>query len=264
MPVRLIATDLDGTFFGPDHRPEPRSVAALNAVQAAGIVCVAITGRGHLGGIKRAGSTGAIFDWFIGSNGGHRVNLHSREIEEHLLFDDRDVAGVRARLATHDPRLAYGWETADRQLWEQPFLDLFPTTLGGAPRDTGHIVTDAPSGVGKMFVAHPDHEMTELVDYVQPHVGGDHNVTTSGVTFVEITPAGADKGSALARLCKRLDIVAEEVIAFGDNMNDLTMLDWVGRSIAMGNALDPVKEIADEVTSTNVEFGVARVLEELV
>lgn len=264
MPVRLIATDLDGTFFGPDHRPEARSVAALNAAQAAGIVCVAITGRGHLGGIKRAGSTGALFDWFIGSNGGHRVNLHSREIEENLLFENHDVAGIRRRLVDHDPALAYGWETIDRQLWEQPFLELFPTDLGGAPRANGHIVTDTPTEVGKMFVAHPEHEMADLVGYVEPHVGGGHNVTTSGITFIEITPIGADKGSALARLCKRLDIVAEEVVAFGDNMNDLTMLEWAGRGIAMGNALDPVKEVADEVTSTNIEFGVARVLEELV
>ena len=58
--------------------------------------------------------------------------------------------------------------------------------------------------------------------------------------------------------------MAEEVVAFGDNHNDLTMLEWAGRGVAMANALDRVKETADEVTSTNVEFGVARVLEELV
>ena len=63
-----------------------------------------------------------------------------------------------------------------------------------------------------------------------------------------MTPNGADKGAALARLCSRLDIVAEEVIAFGDNYNDLTMLEWAGRGVAMGNALDRVKETADEVT----------------
>ena len=54
------------------------------------------------------------------------------------------------------------------------------------------------------------------------------------------------------------------MVAFGDNLNDLTMIEWAGRGIAMANAAEPVQAIADEVTSTNVEFGVARVLEELV
>ena len=58
--------------------------------------------------------------------------------------------------------------------------------------------------------------------------------------------------------------MAEEVVAFGDNLNDLTMLEWAGRGVAMGNALDEVKAIADETTSTNIDFGVARILEELV
>ena len=54
------------------------------------------------------------------------------------------------------------------------------------------------------------------------------------------------------------------MIAFGDNLNDLTMLAWAGRGIAMADAPEAVKDIADEVTSTTAEFGVARVLEELV
>ena len=114
-----------------------------------------------------------------------------------------------------------------------------------------------------MFVAHPDLGHGSLIDHLQPHVG-DHHATSSGINFAEVTPEGADKGAALSRLCAQLEIVPEEVIAFGDNLNDLTMLEWAGRGIAMGNALDEVKEIADEVTSTNVEFGVARILEELV
>ena len=100
-------------------------------------------------------------------------------------------------------------------------------------------------------------------DRLQPHVG-HHHATSSGINFAEVTPHGADKGTALARLCAQLDIVAEEVVAFGDNLNDLTMLEWAGRGVAMGNALDEVKAVADETTSTNVEFGVARILEELV
>ena len=63
-------------------------------------------------------------------------------------------------------------------------------------------------------------------------------------------------------LGRRLEVLRVDLI--GDNLNDLTMIEWAGRGVAMGNAEDAVKDIADEVTSTNVDFGVARILEELV
>ena len=69
-----------------------------------------------------------------------------------------------------------------------------------------------------------------------------------------------EQGSLGAGLCVEDGV---EVVAFGDNLNDLTMLEWAGRGIAMANAPDEVKDVADEITSTNTEFGVARVLEEL-
>ena len=88
-------------------------------------------------------------------------------------------------------------------------------------------------------------------------------MTTSGVAFVELTPPGADKGTAVARLADQLGIASSDVLAFGDNQNDLTLFDWAGRSVAMGNALDMVKDVADEITETNVDCGVALVIEEL-
>ena len=86
MPVRLIATDLDGTLFGSDHLPAPRTVAAVNAVRDAGIDVVVVTGRSHFSGAPLAVSTGARLRWFIGSNGGHRLDYASGDLEERLVF----------------------------------------------------------------------------------------------------------------------------------------------------------------------------------
>lgn len=265
MPVRLIATDLDGTFFGADHRPEARSVAAMNAAQAAGIICVAVTGRSHMRGAPLATSTGADLDWFIGSNGGHRLNLRTGRMEERLQFDDAAVIRARAGLETSLPDIAFGYESGDRLVWDPKFIDLYPTRLGGDLGDEDRRGDGStPTGVGKILIAHPEHGNRDLIDLVEPHFDRDAHVTSSGIDFVEATPPGGSKGAALARLCAELDIVAEEVVAFGDNLNDLTMIEWAGRGIAMANAEDAVKAIADEVTSTNVDFGVARILEEVV
>ena len=226
MKIRLVATDLDGTFFGPQHRPEARTVAALNALQSAGVICAAVTGRSHMRGAQLATSTGAEFDWFIGSNGGHRLNLRTREMEERLTFGDEVVAGARAGLEASFPDIAFGFESGDRLVWEPNFIDLYPTRLGGDLGDEdvrGDGTT--PTGVGKMLIAHPEHGNRELIDLVTPHFDDEVHVTSSGIDFVEATPPGGTKGAALARLCAQLDIVPEEVIAFGDNLNDLTMIE---------------------------------------
>ena len=75
--------------------------------------------------------------------------------------------------------------------------------------------------------------------------------------------AGVNKASALAELCEELGIDAGDVIAFGDHLNDLPMLAWAGRAVAVANAHPDVVEIADELTATNDEDGVALVLERL-
>ncbi|MEM8705092.1 MAG: HAD-IIB family hydrolase [Actinomycetota bacterium] len=264
MKVRLIATDLDGTFFGPDHRPLARNVAALNALQSAGVVCVAVTGRSHMQGAPLATSTGAEFDWFIGSNGGHRRNLRTREMEERLLFDAAELAAARASIDAALPAAAYGWEAGDQLHWQERFIGLFPDRLGGEGRGPAIADEVIPPDCAKVLIAHPEHGNQDLIDLVTPHFSPTSHVTSSGIDFVEATPPGGHKGAALARLCAELDIVADEVVAFGDNLNDLTMIEWAGRGIAMGNAEEAVKDVADEVTSTNADFGVARILEELV
>ena len=82
-------------------------------------------------------------------------------------------------------------------------------------------------------------------------------------TLIEISAMGVSKASGLARLCRRLHIDREDVIAFGDMPNDLPMLAWAGHAVAVANAHPQVIAAADEVTAANDESGVAQVLERL-
>ena len=82
-------------------------------------------------------------------------------------------------------------------------------------------------------------------------------------TLIEISAMGVSKASGLARLCRRLHIDPEDVIAFGDMPNDLPMLAWAGHAVAVANAHPQVIAAADEVTAANDESGVAQVLERL-
>ena len=78
--------------------------------------------------------------------------------------------------------------------------------------------------------------------------------------FYEGTALGVSKAGSLGKACERLGISPEEVMAFGDAQNDMSMLDFAGYGVAMGNACDELKEMADEITATNNEDGIALTL----
>lgn len=82
--------------------------------------------------------------------------------------------------------------------------------------------------------------------------------------FLEIMPKGVDKGEALAKLAESLDIDQSETMAFGDQANDLSMIKWAGCGVAMGNAIDDLKDNAQYVTASNDDEGIAKALEKLV
>ena len=87
------------------------------------------------------------------------------------------------------------------------------------------------------------------------------DMARSSDIYLEIFPAGATKGEALEAICKKLGIFPEETMAFGDQELDIPMLKKAGTSIAMGNAIPEVKELADFVTKSNNEAGIAFALE---
>lgn len=89
----------------------------------------------------------------------------------------------------------------------------------------------------------------------------DIDMACSADTFLEIFPKGVTKGTALSDICERLDIRLEDTIAFGDQELDIPMIEKAGVGIAMGNAIDELKEKADFVTKTNNEAGIAYALE---
>lgn len=94
------------------------------------------------------------------------------------------------------------------------------------------------------------------------HIDGLH-ITRSGAPFLEVQPAGADKATGLARLCEEFGFTSEQVIAFGDAPNDVSMLAWAGHSVAVAGACDEALAVADEVAPSNDEDAVAVVLERL-
>lgn len=117
------------------------------------------------------------------------------------------------------------------------------------------------SGPNKLLIA-ADPEIIEAVHQEMADKNWpDIDMACSSNTYLEIFPRGVTKGTALSAVCDRLNISLEDTIAFGDHELDIPMIEKAGVGIAMGNAIDELKEQADFVTKTNNAAGIAYALE---
>ena len=126
-----------------------------------------------------------------------------------------------------------------------------------------HLRPHAASGEVALGVEHPHLVGRQLADVLEPFLPGPLTLGCSGVDFVEVTGAGVDKSLALAHVIEPLGFSAADVVAFGDNHNDLQMLSWAGHGVAVGNAVDAAKGAANEVIGHHRDNSVAAYIESL-
>lgn len=263
--VRLAAVDLDGTFLASDGTVSARTIAAATAWTASGRDLVVVTGRPprwvtwlgeHLGTRMTA----------ICSNGALTYDLASGAVTPRSCLDPRAVGPAVTRLraampgvlcaleyGTHvvvDPGFS-GHESGGDQLVVMDVL----AALAAPGADTAVIP--------KLIITAPDVAAVDLQVMVTPHLGSGFTTTFSSAHFVEVSTDQVDKAVALAAVCAERGITADEVVAFGDMPNDVVMLRWAGLGVAMGNAHPDAVTVADEVTASNDDDGVAVVLERL-
>lgn len=266
--MRLIATDVDGTLIRGDHTFTSRTRAAFQAARDAGIRVVAVSGRQPYS-IGAMVKSSALMGTCIGSNGAVVTDLETRQILRQATVSvdtQRRIAEEMTRLfpglrvvSVRDGGDLYFAEEGYQGLSDPGQVEtLWPIEQRIGLRDE---VLAEPSG--KLVLRDDNFHPSELLAAARSlRIDGFH-ATTSGAPFLEIGAAGVNKAATLAWLCDRWGIEAKDVIAFGDNLNDVEMLQFAGRGVAMGNALPETKEAADEVTASNEDDGVALVIESL-
>jgi Cof subfamily protein (haloacid dehalogenase superfamily) len=264
VPTRLIAADLDGTLLDSRGELSARTIAALRAADDAGIVIVFATGRPPTQARVEVAAVGPAVRYGVMANGSMICSLPDREALHTVSFPNAVAFAAIERLRAHDPRFGFGLVSDRGFTQEAGFAERMPMHQGAdepvADVLTGH---DGASEVMKLIAFHNDHSAHELLAIV-PAIVGDHLVVSHlGAEAVELSPAGVDKGAGVRWLCDHLTIDAADVVAFGDEINDLAMFRFAGRSIAVANAALAVRQAADEITDSNDDDGVAKVIERL-
>lgn len=277
-PIRIVALDLDGTLLDSQKRLSDRSRAALAHAAEAGALIVPTTGR-FFGMMPPAVRDLPFVRYAITING---AQVYDRATDTAIVREEipLDAAlAIMEILDRHDVvydcyRQNWGWMTAALQdkaadyATDDHYLRMIREFRKPVPELKAHLRATAADGdVQKVMLfarrgdaAAAQDELAAIAREVAAAFP-DVKITSSTANNLEINSAAAHKGRALARFADHLGLSLANCAAFGDGMNDFTMVEAARLGVAMANAAPEVKRVAKLVTRSNDDDGVARVLE---
>ena len=263
MNVRLIATDLDGTIVRSDGEISSRTRAALATAEDAGLLVVFVTGRPPRW-MKPIAEAAGRHGIAICANGAIVYDLHTSTIVDEFPMDAEVARGLAQAIRDVIPDVAFAVEGGGRFGQEPQYRAKYETPPDALVAELDELLTGP---VTKLLARHTTMHTDELHAAASAVVGELAVLTTATFSetdgLLELSAAGVTKAFGLERLASQHGITAEEVVAFGDMPNDLPMLAWAGHAVAVANAHPDVIAIADEVTASNDDDGVALVIERL-
>lgn len=265
MTIKLIAIDMDGTLLDPQHNITSEVHAAISAARAQGIVVVLTTGRPYPG-IERYLNELDMrqqTDFCITYNGALvQKAADGKPVVEITLghSDYQYLQALSVKLGVHLHAIDYNnIYTANRDIsyWtvHEAYLTGMPLQFCEADR------MDPKRRYPKIMMIDDPKILDAAIKHIPPEAHERYTILKSAPYFLEMLDKRVNKGAGVRALAGQLGIRPEEVMAIGDQENDIAMLEYAGIGVAMGNAIESVKAVAQVITVTNEEHGVARAIE---
>lgn len=285
--IKVIASDMDGTLLGEDHRLDEETLAAIHKAQAAGIRFMLATGRNYDSAVSALGRLNKQLecDYIVGS--GAEIRDPKREVVGRQLMDKKLCEELYERLKKYPVSVIFCTDGCDYQIGTAEeieegilvHLELFYENLSREEilksdsyrnlKKKTRIVSDFSElekleiRVFKLFIFSKD---VEMLGQIKKELEPDERiaVASSYFTNLEINDVKAQKGPILKAYIESLGYTMDEVMVFGDSLNDYSMLSMeFGATVAMENAEPGVKSAAKYITRSNKEHGVAYAIEKL-
>jgi len=251
---RLLALDVDGTLVDWDNEMSAPVRAAVRTAVSAGAHAVVSTGRSVPGVMDAVTKLGLDCGMAVASNGSvvfsyapegkvellHTVTFDAREAVRELLEHVPDAA-VAVEEIGYGYRINKPFPAGEihGEMWVQAIEQL------------------VAEPVTRVIVRSPDATAEDFAELVKTLGLVGTNYFVGHTAWLDLAPEGVSKASGLEVVCDRLGVGRAEVLALGDGTNDVEMLAWAGRGVAMGSASLPVVEAADDQTGSVYEDGVA-------
>jgi Cof subfamily protein (haloacid dehalogenase superfamily) len=275
LPIRLLALDIDGTLLSPQFQISSDDLAAIRRVHALGVEIVVATGRRHQFALSVARKLGMDL-WLISSNGAVTRSLNGEQFHRDLL----PVEICRTMCAAMDEFRGHLVVTFDKETKGTLVLERLDELSASIRRwlETNLEFIEFVVPIEKALVEDPVQAMycgtIARMEQVQSAleasgIGERVNILKTeyperDLCMVDILNLGCSKGHALERWAQHRGIAREQVMAIGDNYNDIEMLEYVGVPVIMGNASEELRGRGWKVTLPNSESGVAAALEDVV
>ena len=283
--IKVIASDMDGTLLGDDHKPAPETLAAVKKACDAGIRFMIATGRNFPGAMAELKDAELVCDYIVGSGAEVRnpqqevVVTHPISIELcRAIYEEIRDYPLSVTFCTdgYDYKIGTPEEIEESLMLQmqlffsnQPREELAKSETYRRIKKSTRSMSDmdeleaAGVPVYKLFLYSEDKAMLDEMN-VRLQRNKDIAVASSFPTNLEITDVKAQKGPVLKEYIESLGYTMNEVMVLGDSLNDLSMISMdFGATVAMANADPEVKSAAKYITKSNTEYGVAYAIEEL-
>ncbi|ANZ34131.1 Cof-type HAD-IIB family hydrolase [Staphylococcus carnosus] len=282
--IKLIATDMDGTLLNAGHEVSEENIQAIKAAQDQGITVVIATGRAFYEASSPIEPTGLKVP-YICLNGAEVRDesfdiMHTSSLNREMIEQITNI--LNSEDVYYQVYTNFGIYTEDPQKDLDIYIDI--AEHAGQKADVekirNHIQHRIDQGTLKVVDNYDDitgrrgeivmkilayDADVEKIERVSKQLEQHSNlaISSSARGNIEITNAYAQKGIALEEITNQLGIDMKDVMAIGDNMNDVSMLERVGYPVAMENAIPEVKEYAKEITDTNEHSGVGKAINKM-
>lgn len=260
---KLIALDLDGTLNNDKREITPYTKEILIKAQTQGAIVVLASGR-PLAGLSREAEILNLkqhHGLLLSYNGGKVVDITTDKV----LYEKSIPNGIAKKLL----RFLENYDVT-------PIVDdgkyVYTNTPNGFKmqyetsnnnliiKEVENIADSVDFSPVKILISSPEEILKAVSDEIIDSFKEDISFIFSAPFYLEATAKGISKAESLKSICESLNIFPEEVIAFGDAENDISMLEFAGKGVAMGNSCQALKDVADEITLSNNEDGIAHIL----
>ena len=264
---KLIAIDMDGTLLNKEGKVSEKNRQAIKKATENGVKVVITTGRGFSGierfldelGLNKQG------EYALVCNGGAAYNCHTKKPISTLGIKGKDLhiineinKELNLTLQAYTLDMCFASEENEYTKFEREHI--------GTKIEIIDFCKDIKEDddLMKVLLLEKPEVLDEKIKMIPKEIKEKYTLVKSLPVTLEIMNKECHKGFGLEKLIKELGIKREEVISIGDEQNDFEMIEFAGLGVAMGNASEKIKEIADYITKTNEEDGVAHVIEKFV